>query len=108
LRYGRPPPSYRGSTAQSVMVAVDARPADLKFVQAVVQEERRRGRTLSVDALIILGKLKDVKRAAVADLAEALQSREVDDARRAVEELVESGLVQAHGTGKGRTYTMSA
>lgn len=60
------------------------------------------------DALIILGKLKDVKRAAVADLAEALQSREIDDARRAVEELVESGLVQAHGTGKGRTYTMSA
>ena len=107
LRYGRPPPSYRGSTAQSVIVAIDARLADLKFVQAVVEEERSRGRPLSVDAPSPR-KLKDVKRAAVADLAEALQSRDVDDAGRAVEELVESGLVQAHGIGKGRTYTTRA
>src|SRR5208282_4029814 len=43
----------------------------------------------------------------LADLARALQSQDVDDARAAVEELVEAGLLQAHGTGKGRTYTMS-
>lgn len=108
LRYGRPPPSYRRSTSNSVVVAIDARPADLKFVEAIVAEERRRQRQFSLDALLILGKLKGVKRASLSDLAQALQSQDLDDARAAVEELVEAGLVQAHGTGKGRTYTMSA
>ncbi|NJM35566.1 MAG: hypothetical protein HC850_13680 [Rhodomicrobium sp.] len=91
-----------------MVVAIDARPADLKFVEAVVTEERRRQRQFSLDALLILGKLKGVKRASLSDLAQALQSQDMDDARAAVEELVEAGLVQAHGTGKGRSYTMSA
>ena len=30
LRHGRPPPSYRRSTSNSVVVAIDAHPADLK------------------------------------------------------------------------------
>ena len=108
LRNGRPPPSYRRSTATAVVVTMDARPADLKFVEAIVTEERRRGRQLSLDALLILGKLKAVKRAQLAELAQALQDQAADDARAAVEELVEAVLLQAHGTGKGRTYTMSA
>ncbi len=108
LRNGRPPPSYRRSTAEAVVVAMDARPADLKFVEAIVTEERRRERQLSLNALLILAKLKSVKRAQLAELAQALQDQDADDARGAVEELVEAGLLQAHGTGKGRTYTMSA
>jgi ATP-dependent DNA helicase RecG len=108
LRNGRPPPSYRRSTATSVVVAMDARPADLKFVEAIVTEERKRQRQLSLNALLVLAKLKSVKRAQLSDLAHALQSQDMDDARAAVEELVEAGLLQAHGTGKGRSYTMSA
>ena len=108
LRNGRPPPSYRRSTATSVVVAMDARPADLKFVEAIVTEERKRQRQLSLNALLILAKLKSVKRAQLGELAHALQDQDIDDARAAVEELVEAGLLQAHGTGKGRSYTMSA
>ena len=108
LRNGRPPPSYRRSTATAVVVAMDARPADLKFVEAIVTEERRRQRQLSLNALLILAKLKSVKRAQLSGLSQALQDQDLDDARAAVEELVEAGLLQAHGTGKGRNYTMSA
>ena len=108
LRNGRPPPSYRRSTATAVVVAMDARPADLKFVEAIVTEERKRQRPLSLNALLILAKLKSVKRAQVGELAHALQDQDINDARAAVEELVEAGLLQAHGTGKGRSYTMSA
>lgn len=108
LRYGRPAPNYRRSSSQSVVVAMDARPANLKFVEAIVEEERERGRSFSLDALIILGKLKDVKRATIAELAETLQNGDQNDAKSAVEELVEAGLVDAHGTGKGRSYTMGA
>jgi ATP-dependent DNA helicase RecG len=108
LRYGRRPPSYRRSTGSSVVVAIDTRPADLNFVEAIVAEERGRQRPLSLNALLVLGKLKSVKRATLAELTEELQYHDADGTRAAVEELVESGLVQAHGTGKGRTYTMSA
>lgn len=108
LRYGRPAPNYRRSTSELVVVAMDARPANLQFAEAIVEEERRRERPLSLDALIILGSLKDVKRATMAELAESLQTRDQNDAKAAVEELVEAGLVEAHGTGKGRSYTMSA
>lgn len=108
LRYGRPAPNYRRSTSESVLVAMDARPADLEFAEAIVEEERKRARPLSLDALIVLGKLKIVKRATSAELAETLQTRDQNDAKAAVEELVEVGLVDAHGAGKGRSYTMSA
>jgi ATP-dependent DNA helicase RecG len=87
---------------------MDARPANLKFVEAVVEVERRRGRSFSLDALIILGKLRDVKRATLTELMDALQNQEANDVRAAVEELVEAGLLQAHGATKGRSYTMSA
>jgi ATP-dependent DNA helicase RecG len=49
-----------------------------------------------------------VKRANVAELATSTQDQDPDSARGGIEELVEAGLVQAHGTGKGRSYTMSA
>ena len=108
VRYGRHSPSYHRSTPESVVLIIDARPADLAFVHAIVEEEQRRGQSLPLDALIILARLKDVKRATTAELADAIQERDVDTTRAAVERLVEAGLVQAHGTGKGRSYTMSA
>jgi ATP-dependent DNA helicase RecG len=104
LRYGRPEPSYRRSTSDNVVVAMDARPANLKFVEAVVEVERRRGRSFSLDALIILGKLRDVKRATLTELMDALQNQEANDVRAAVEELVEAGLLQAHGATKDTPY----
>ncbi|MGE3916368.1 MAG: crosslink repair DNA glycosylase YcaQ family protein [Hyphomicrobiaceae bacterium] len=108
VRFGRMAPSYRRSTSELVVVNIDARPADLAFVRAIVDEEQRRGQALPLDALIILARLKIVKRATTAELAEAIQEKDIDATRAAVERLVEAGLVQAHGTGKGRSYTMSA
>lgn len=108
VRYGRLAPSYRQSTADSVVLTLDVRPADLSYVEAIVREEQRLGSSLSLNALVVLAKLKAVKRATVAELTDALQlGGDADLARGAVEELVDGGLVQAHGTGKGRSYTMS-
>ena len=77
-------------------------------MEAIVTEERKCQRPLSLNALLILAELKSVKRAQVGELAHALQDQDINDARAAVEELVEAGLLQAHGAGKGRSYTMSA
>lgn len=73
----------------------------------MLAEERRLGRPLSVDALIALALLRQLRRLDTVRLAKEIQ-RDEDAARRVLATLVEAGLVQAHGATRGRTYTLSA
>lgn len=107
LRYGRTAPSYAQSTAESVVVVLSGGDADLDFLRTVLAEEKRLGRPLSVDALIALALLRQLRRLDTVRLAKEIQ-RDEDAARRVLATLVEAGLVQAHGATRGRTYTLSA
>ncbi|HEX7376222.1 MAG TPA: hypothetical protein VF278_03875 [Pirellulales bacterium] len=107
LRYGRTAPSYAQSTAESVVVVLPGGDADLGFLRTVLAEEKRLGRPLSVDALIALALLRQLRRLDTMRLAKEIQ-RDEDAARRVLATLVEAGLVQAHGATRGRTYTLSA
>ena len=62
---------------------------------------------MPLDTLIILSHLREERRMTTADLAADIQKTETS-ARGTLERLVEAGLVDAHGTGRGRTYTLSA
>jgi ATP-dependent DNA helicase RecG len=106
LRYGRHNPDYTGSTSHSVVLRLSLAAADEAFLTLVLQEEARRGQSLPIDSLIILATLREQRRASSEQLAQWLQK---DPARigGSVESLVESGLLQAHGTGRGRTYTLA-
>lgn len=106
LRYGRHNPDYTGSTSHSVVLRLSLAAADEAFLTLVLQEEARRGQPLPIDSLIILATLREQRRASSEQLAQWLQK---DPARigGSVEPLVESGLLQAHGTGRGRTYTLA-
>jgi ATP-dependent DNA helicase RecG len=61
-------------------------------------------RTLPLDSLIILSCLRTERRMNTAALAENTQ-RGKAETRASLKKLVESGLVEAHGTGRGRAYT---
>ncbi|WP_157468380.1 DNA glycosylase AlkZ-like family protein [Desulfatibacillum aliphaticivorans] len=52
-------------------------------------------------------RLRHERRLATMDLTPDTQKSE-QATRTALEKLVEAGLVEAHGTGRGRTYTLSA
>lgn len=106
LRYGRHNPDYTGSTAHSVMLRLSMAEANEAFLALVLQEEARRGQALPIDSLIILATLREQRRASSEQLAQWLQK---DPARigGSVEPLVEAGLLQAHGTGRGRSYTLA-
>lgn len=106
LRYGRHNPDYTSSTSHSVVLRLSLAAADEAFLTLVLQEEARRGQPLPIDSLIILATLREQRRASSEQLAQWLQK---DPARigGSVESLVESGLLQAHGTGRGRTYTLA-
>lgn len=106
LRYGRHTPDFRQSDAYSVVLSLSLAAADEAFLKVVLAEEARRGSPLPIDSLIILSALREQRRANSEQLAVALQK---DPSRVVVslEAMVEAGLLQAHGSGRGRAYTLS-
>jgi ATP-dependent DNA helicase RecG len=107
LRYGRPVPDYEMSDATSVVLRLPKSDADIGFLEMVLHHEERTGTAMPIDSLIILSRLRHERRLTTADLTADTQKSE-QATRTALERLVEAGLVDAHGAGRGRTYTLSA
>ncbi|MEQ8226060.1 MAG: ATP-binding protein, partial [Candidatus Eremiobacterota bacterium] len=107
LRYGRPEPDYSRSDSSSVTVKLSGNEADKNFLHMILKEEERTGSPIPVDKLIILSRLRNEKRLDIVSLTGAIQKNE-SSTRKVLENLVETGLVEAHGIKKGGTYTLSA
>ncbi len=107
LKFGRPSPDYSRTDVHSVVVSLPTEPADLDFRRLVVEEERRRNAELPIDSLIALAAIRELKRVSAEELTERIQ-RDAATAKRTLEALTEAGLVEAHGTTRGRSYTLSA
>lgn len=107
LRFGRPAPDYSETTDEVVMLRLVKARADVPFMRMIIQDEQRRGASLPLDALIVLAKLRDERRLDTAALADSLQRPEVQT-RAVLERLLEAGLIDGHGTGRGRMYLLSA
>lgn len=106
LRYGRTAPDYSMSSAYTVAVRMSAANADAEFLRMIVQREEQIGTAMPIDSLIILSRLRNERRLRTTDLARSVQKPETV-VRGTLEKLVEAGVVEAHSTGKGRTYTLS-
>jgi len=106
LRFGRPEPDYSQSIPDLVKLSISTAAADLAFVRMVLQEEARQKGDLPVETLVILTALRQARRLGASELAEKLQCN-AQQAGRLLEPLLERGLIQAHGTGRGRQYTLS-
>jgi len=106
LRYGKPRPDYSRSDRYSVILRLSLSDANLAFLQLILKEEERFGRSLPIDSLITLSILLEQKRVNRTELAVFLQ-KDSAAAGRTLESLVEAGLVQPHGATRGRTYTLS-
>ena len=106
VRNGRPAPSYDRSTDSGVILGLPGGKPNLDFVRLVV-EEGRQGRPPSLDGLLILNRLTMTRRITTSE-ASALVQKPPAEARRALEVLVETGLIEARGERKGRAYQLSA
>lgn len=107
LRYGRPAPDYSMSDASTVKVQMFSAEADLDFLKMILQQEEQSGGAMPIDSLIILSRLREERRLTTTDLTISVQKPETA-IRTTLEKLKEAGIVEAHGTGRGRTYTLSA
>jgi len=62
---------------------------------------------MPIDSLIILSRLRHERRLTTFNLTQATQKSE-QTTRTVLEKMLEAGLVEAHGAGRGRAYTLSA
>lgn len=106
LRFGRPQPDYTRTDHNNVILNLATVAADEVFLHLVVEQERQQG-NLPINSLIMLSALRDQKRLRAEELADLIQQSH-NQAKRTIEQLVEAGLVEAHGQTRGRTYTLSA
>jgi len=106
LRYGRPEPDYSSTTETTVVVRLSSAKADIPFLKMILEEEKRLGK-LTLDALIVLNKLRRERRLDLRNLAKAIQKNE-SVARSVLESLVERGLLTAVGPVRNRGYILSS
>lgn len=106
LLYGRLLPDYSRSTSTSVRLFIPRGMPDRAFVRMISEEQQRLGHPLPIYALLVLNTLKQMHQAALREIAEALK-RDESRIKAVVEALVESGLVEAIGNGRGRNYMLS-
>ena len=78
-----------------------------RFNCMVSEEQQRLGRSLPIHLLLALDAVKQLHRASVQDVAERTHTDE-SRVRVVLENLVESGLVERLGNGRGRYYIMSS
>ena len=107
LLFGKLLPDYTESTERMVKLLIPKSLPDKAFAKMVIEEQKRMGHSLPIHYLLILNMLKTIHRATVSEIAEAISSDHTR-VKVAVESLVESGLVEATGTGRGRYYLLSA
>ena len=106
LRYGKPAPDYSTSNEFTVSVHLANTAADLNFLKMVVEQDDMLA-NMPIDSLIILSRLREERRLTTSDLAPSLQKPEAN-VRATLERLAEVGILEPHGIGRGRTYTLSA
>lgn len=107
LLYGRLLPDYSNSTQTNVKLFIPKGPTDKAFICMVSEEQQRLGRSLPIHLLLVLDAIKQLHRASVQDVSERTHTDE-SRVRVVLENLVESGLVERLGNGRGRYYIMSS
>jgi len=107
LLYGRALPDYSASNDRSVRHFISKGVPDRGFVKMITEEQKRIGRSLPIYALLVLNALKQMHRGTIEEIS-SLSNLTESRVRTTIEGLVTSGLVEAIGTSRQRTYLLSS
>ncbi len=106
LALGRPRPDYTRSTRTWVEARLPAGPADRELASFIAAAERS-GQSLELETLQVLHEIRVESRVTSGRAGELLQVGS-DEARSTLNLLVERGLLESRGEGRGRTYHLAA
>jgi len=104
LQNGRRQPSYDRSTQTKITVELDASPADLKLVESLIQANKRLGRALNVNELLILNETWRARRIDMVNAAKLMQRPDEIEAGAVLEEMVKAEILKARGERQQRVY----
>ncbi|WP_433608910.1 RNA-binding domain-containing protein [Prescottella agglutinans] len=107
LRVGREAPDYSRSTTTAVTAVIPLGDADLALARLVAQQESKTGKQMNLFGLQILHELRVDPKLSIPEIATHLRITE-GEARAGIGRMVDSGLIEMHGTGRGRTYHLSS
>lgn len=107
LIYGRMLPDYSASTSVTVSLFIPRCAPDLQMARLVSDEQNRLGRPMPINTLLVLNALRDLPRSDVHQLAEAVNLPEIM-AKSILDKAIETNLVDAYGSGRGRNYILSS
>ncbi|MFV0434385.1 MAG: RNA-binding domain-containing protein [Leucobacter sp.] len=107
LRSGRPEPDYTRSTGEQVAVTVALGSSDMELIRFVIEHDQRSSRQFELPDLQIVRALKDSPRMTLGEITEVLQQPQ-QRTRSRLTALLEDGLIEMHGDGRARRYTLSA
>lgn len=105
--FGRPLPDYSESTERYVKLFIQRSEPDMAFAKMVFSAEQKNSRPMPINSLLILSALQRQKRLTLQELTDEIHISE-SRVKANVEKLIESGLVEAAGAGKSRSYILSA
>lgn len=107
LRLGRDAPDYSQSTDHMVRAVVPLGHADLPLARVISQNESTTGRPMSLFDLQVLHELRAQTKLSANEIAEQLH-RTLGETRAGLSRMIEAGLVELRGSGRGRLYHLSA
>lgn len=107
LCYGKPLPDYSQSNETVVRLFIARGVPDKVFVRMISEQQRKQGYAIHVNALLVLNALRERRRMTVHELVEQIYLPETK-LRSIIERLMEGGLIEAYGTGRGRYYVLGA
>ena len=103
--FGRPWPDYTESTSRTVKLFIQRAKANLPFAKLIADEQRRQQKPLSIYTLMILSLLNGERRCGLERIIEVTNLSE-NKVRAAVENMIETGLLEASGNGKNRSFIL--
>lgn len=107
LRTGRSAPDYSRTDSSRVVVSLPVGDSDLSVVKFVIEHSEAAGRRFSLAELQIVHSLLDDPKLTSGELARITQAGEIAT-RSTLTRLVEGGIVEMRGNGRGRRYTLTA
>ncbi|CAM3441434.1 RNA-binding domain-containing protein [Isoptericola cucumis] len=107
LRIGRDAPDYSRSTSDAVVASFATSDADAALARFVFEKESAQGSPMALSVLQVLHELRREGDLSVVEAARLLQKVE-GEARASLTRMVEAGLVEPRGSGRGRRYHLSA
>ena len=107
LRLGRDAPDYGRSTDRMVRTVIPLGHADLALARVILEREQTAGKPMNLFDLQVLHELRSLTKLSAGEIAEQLH-RTQGETRAGLSRMVENGVVELRGSGRGRMYHLSA